>query len=296
MGELLGSLFAGLLKGFFAGLLQGIFEDLFDSAGSRLTRLTLGGKQGSIFMIRYAEATGGTNGLIRESKRRKCVNIILAALLFVMFFEFFFWIVALIATNVADLEWERHYGFYLLASTSAVFLSVVLISRRAVASRQLRVPVPEGCFSGREFAVPGSMNATGKSLLFTFGFLFGVLFILSAVFCVTVGSSPWLLIIIALTFLASVGMILLALREHPKIIPIMKITPEGIFKGSDSTIKKDILWNSIQDLSIRKHCLYITPAAKDNKPDKPIIIGLGHSLLSPEIIAYKLSQYRSAAM
>ena len=118
MSEILGALLEGLL--------YGIFEGISHSASEKFTQLTLGGKQGSEFMIRYAEETGGTEGLIRESKRRSRTNFILGILVFVLCFEFFFWIIALLANYSKDFEWFRNNGFWLFAGTALVFISIIL--------------------------------------------------------------------------------------------------------------------------------------------------------------------------
>ena len=294
MGEILGSFFAGFLE----GILRSIFEDLTPSFRGALTMLALGGKQRSDLMIRYAEETGGPDGLIRESNRRKRVSFILGVLIFILFFELFFWMIALLASYSKDLEWFRTYGFRLFAGTAAVFLSVILVSRMLAAGRAGRVSLSDDKLPPKEFAVPGAWNSTGKDLMFAFGILFGVFFVLLMVYTFTVRSSPALLIIDTLLFCASAGLITLALAERPRVIPIMRLTQDGIYKGLDATISKPILWKDVQDLSVWKGCLKILPgrsadAENSGTPQDPVIIGLDHSLLSAEILLYKCGQYRN---
>ena len=99
----LGELIVGLLGGF----LSEVFADLSTSLMGRITLCALCGETGSEFMIRYADETGGSKGLLRESGRRKLMRIMLGMLLFMFVIGFIFWIIVLLASYAKDFDWVR---------------------------------------------------------------------------------------------------------------------------------------------------------------------------------------------
>ena len=155
----------------------------------------------------------------------------------------------------------------------------------------LRVSFHDHSILAAEFEVPGSNDSAMKNLLFAFGFVFGLFFIFLTVYYFTAGRSQVTLILLFVLFSLSAGMIILAVVKRPDIIPIMHLKSDGIYKGSDTTIPQTILWNNIKDISAWKGNLRIQFKETDSETSVPMIIGLDHSLLNSEILAYKCRQY-----